>query len=56
MRDGLRIDAGIENLSDLRHLEYLAGYNRIAGSDVTAGARLPGPGRSAFIRLRWAVE
>ena len=56
IRDGLRIDAGIENLFDRQYLEHLAGYNRIAGSDVPVGARLPGPGRSAFIRLRWALN
>jgi len=55
IRDGLRLDAGIENLFDRQYLEHLAGYNRIAQSDVPVGARLPGPGRSAFIRLRWAL-
>ena len=56
IRDGLRVDGGIENLFDRRYLEHLAGYNRIAGSDVAVGARLPGPGRSVFIRLRWAAQ
>ena len=55
VRDGLRLDLGIENLFDRRHLEHLAGYNRISGSDVALGARLPGPGRSAFARLTWAM-
>jgi iron complex outermembrane recepter protein len=56
IRDGLRLDAGIENLFDRQYLEHLAGYNRIAQSDVPVGARLPGPGRSALIRLRWALS
>ena len=56
IRDGLRLDAGIENLFDRQYLEHLAGYNRISQSDVPVGARLPGPGRSAFIRLRWALR
>jgi iron complex outermembrane receptor protein len=56
VRDGVRLDAGIENLFDRRYLEHLAGYNRIAGSDVPLGARLPGSGRSAFVRLRWAMN
>lgn len=56
VRDGMRIDAGIENLFDRRYLEHLAGYNRVAGSDAPLGAHLPGPGRSAFVRLRWAMN
>lgn len=56
VRDGLRVDAGVENLFDRLYVEHLAGYNRISGSDVAPGARLPGPGRSAFIRLRWAFN
>lgn len=56
VRDGVRLDVGIENLFDRRYLEHLAGYNRISGSDVPLVARLPGPGRSAFVRLRWAMN
>lgn len=56
VREGLRFDFGIENLFDRQYLEHLAGYNRIVGSDVPLGARLPGPGRSAFVRLRWAMN
>ncbi len=56
VRDGLRIDVGIENLFDRYYLEHLAGYNRIGGSSVPLGARLPGMGRSAFMRLRWAMN
>lgn len=56
LREGLRLDFGIENLFDRQYLEHLAGYNRIVGSDVQLGARLPGTGRSAFVRLRWAMS
>lgn len=49
----LSLDASIENLFDKNYVQHLAGYNRISGSDVPLGARLPGAGRSAFIRLRW---
>lgn len=55
LRDGLRIDAGIENLFNRRYAEHLAGYNRNAASDVALGARLPGTGRSAYVRLRVAL-
>lgn len=56
VRDGLRLDFGIENLFDRYYLEHLAGYNRISGSNVLLGTRLPGSGRSAFAKLRWAVR
>lgn len=49
--DGLKLSAGVENLLDHRYEDHLAGYNRISGSDVPLGSRLPGPGRGAFIRL-----
>ena len=55
-RTGLRLDVGVENLFDRRYADHLAGYNRIALSDVPPGARLPGPGRSAFVRLRWVGD
>ncbi|MEG8220135.1 TonB-dependent receptor [Sphingomonas sp. HH69] len=55
IRDGVRLDLGIENLFDTYYLEHLAGYNRITGSDVPLGSRLPGAGRSAFARIRWAM-
>ena len=47
------LDASVENLFNKNYTEHLAGYNRVSGSDVAIGARLPGAGRSAFIRLRW---
>lgn len=56
LREGLRVDGGIENVFDKLYVEHLAGYNRITGSDVSVGARLPGAGRSAFVRLRWAFN
>jgi iron complex outermembrane receptor protein len=55
IRDGVRLDLGIENLFDIYYLDHLAGYNRITGSDVPLGSRLPGTGRSAFARIRWAM-
>ncbi|WP_417610024.1 TonB-dependent receptor plug domain-containing protein [Parasphingorhabdus sp.] len=49
----LTLDASVENLFNKNYTEHLAGYNRVSGSDVAIGARLPGAGRSAFIRIRW---
>lgn len=51
IHEGVRVSAGVENLLDRRYSDHLAGYNRITGSDVPVGARLPGMGRSAFVRL-----
>lgn len=55
VRDGLRFDVGVENLFNTNYIEHLAGYNRNSGSDVALGARLPGAGRSGFVRLRWQM-
>lgn len=52
VRDGLRIDAGVENLFNRKYVDHLAGYNRNAASDVALGSRLPGAGLSAYVRLR----
>lgn len=52
--DGVRLSAGVENLLDQTYRDHLAGYNRIAGSDVPVGERLPGAGRGVFVRLNVA--
>lgn len=54
VREGVRLSAGVENLLDRRYSDHLAGYNQIAGSDVPLGARLPGAGRGAFVRVSLA--
>ena len=51
VRDGVKLSAGVENLLDHRYEDHLAGYNRISGSDVALGSRLPGAGRGVFVRL-----
>lgn len=56
VREGLRLDVGVENLFDRYYEEHLAGYNRNATSIIGVGKRLPGTGRSAFARLRWAFK
>jgi iron complex outermembrane receptor protein len=55
IREGVRLDLGIENLFNTYFLEHLAGYNRITGSDVALGSRVPGARRSGFVRIRWAI-
>ncbi len=52
LSDGLELRAGVENLFDRLYRPHLAGINRVTASDVAVGERLPGPGRSAYLRLQ----
>lgn len=52
--DGVRLEAGIENLLDHRYADHLGGINRVAGSDVAVGQRIPGAGRFLYGALNWA--
>lgn len=53
--DGFVFSAGISNLFDNRARDHLNGYNRVRGSDVPFGERLPSLGRNVFARVnyRW---
>ena len=55
LRPGLQLEAGVENLFDRDYRAHLAGRNRVAGSDVALGERLPGAGRGAFVTLKAAM-
>ena len=50
----LVVTAGINNLFDESYSDHLNGINRVAGSDVAVGERLPGPGRSLFARVNYS--
>ncbi len=52
LSDEFELRAGVENLFDRSYRPHLAGINRVAASDVGVGERLPGPGRSAYLRLQ----
>ena len=54
VNDRVNLTAGVENLFDRFYEDHLAGYNRIAGSDVALGDRLPGAGVNAFLRLEYS--
>lgn len=54
VRDGVFLSLGIENLLDHTYRDHLSGYNRNSASDVSVGTRLPGVGRSGFVRLSFA--
>ncbi|MEZ5742178.1 MAG: TonB-dependent receptor [Sphingomonadaceae bacterium] len=48
---GLTVTAGVENLLDERYADHLSGINRVGGGDLEVGERMPGVGRSAFVRV-----
>ena len=48
---GVRVSVGVENLFDKDYQDPLAGFNRVIGSDVAVGERIPGAGRNAYLNL-----
>lgn len=48
---GLELAGGIENLTNRLYRPHLAGRNRVPGSDVAVGERLPGAARGGWVRL-----
>ncbi|MEW5787855.1 MAG: TonB-dependent receptor [Pseudomonadota bacterium] len=46
---------GVDNLLDKLYYDHLGGINRVMGSDVAVGERLPGAGRFAFMQLEWTL-
>lgn len=51
--NGLRVEAGVENLLDKRYAEHTGGINRVAGSAVAIGERIPNAGRFAYTSVGW---
>ncbi len=49
--NGLGFQAGVENLLDKDYTKHTSGFNRVRGSDVPVGRRIPGPGRSFYLTL-----
>ena len=54
VNDALTIKAGIDNLLDKNYRSHLSGYNRVQGSDIPAGQRVPGEGRSAWVEASYS--
>lgn len=52
----LDLQAGLENVFDEAYADHLGGINRVSGSDVAVGERLPGYGRSGYLALRFRWE
>lgn len=48
---GITLSAGVENLLDNGYRPHLNGINRVSGSDVPIGVRIPGDGVNAFVQL-----
>lgn len=55
VNNSLSVTAGVENLGDREYTDHLTGFNRVIGSQVPVGDRLPGQGRSLFgrVQYRW---
>lgn len=49
-----RIEIGVENVFNEEYSEHLSGVNRVAGSDVAVGDRIPGAGRFFYTSVSWA--
>ncbi len=47
--DSWMIKAGVNNLFDTDYDDHLAGYNRVMGSDIAPGERMPGMGMNAWV-------
>ena len=54
LSSGLSLNAGIQNLSDKRYTDHLAGYNRTMNSDVAVGDRLWSAGRSLNLGMNYS--
>lgn len=52
--DSTVVQAGVSNLLDRAYHSHVAGSNRIAGSDIALGEKLPGHGRTTYLRLRFS--
>ncbi len=51
--EGIKVTGGVNNIFDKVYADHTNGINRARGSDVAVGDRIPGPGRSFFMRLSY---
>lgn len=51
VHEGVSLTAGVENVFDALYEEHLAGVNRVTGSAIAVGEKVPGAGRGVFVRL-----
>ncbi|RLV60241.1 TonB-dependent receptor [Parashewanella curva] len=48
------LKAGVSNVFDKEYQDHLAGYNRVMGSDIAIGERLPGYGRQIWASVLYS--
>ena len=54
LKEGARIEVGVENVFDEEYSAHLSGVNRVAGSDLAVGEGVLGAGRFFYTSLRLA--
>ena len=52
----VNLQVGLENVFDELYADHLGGINRVSGSDVAVGERLPSYGRAGYVALRFRWE
>lgn len=50
---GLGFEVGVENITNERYADHLSGLNRVPGSDLAIGQRVPGAGRFVYVQLNY---
>lgn len=51
--NGFGLELGVENLTDEFYADHLSGLNRVAGSDVAVGQRVPNAGRFLYVQVNY---
>jgi len=51
--NGIGLEIGVENITNERYASNLGGLNRVAGSSVAVGQRIPGAGRFLYVQLKY---
>ncbi len=52
-REHLSVDVAVGNVFDEHYADHLSGINRVLGSDVPVGARIPGAGRFVSVSVNY---
>jgi iron complex outermembrane receptor protein len=50
---GIGLEVGVDNITNERYADHLGGLNRVPGSDVGLGQRVPGAGRFLYIQVNY---
>jgi iron complex outermembrane recepter protein len=51
LANGMLVSAGADNLFHTRYARHLDGINRVLGSDVPTGGKMPAMGRNLYVKL-----